>query len=74
VKGWANLPRTLTTRYMGVWVVPQSFDLRASNFQVEGTAVPEQLTKAAVAMKIKSREPSGQGQPDAKQPASQTLK
>jgi hypothetical protein len=58
VKGWSNVPRTLTTPYMGVWVVPQSFDLSASNFQVEGAAVPENLTKAAVAMKIKSREPS----------------
>ena len=58
VKGWANVPRTLTTPFMGVWLVPQSFDLGASNFQVEGTAVPEKLTKAAVAMKIKSRESS----------------
>ena len=39
--------------------VPQSFDLSASNFRVEGAAAPEKLTKAAVAMKIKNREPSG---------------
>ena len=64
VNGWANVPRTLTTPYMGVWLVPQTFDLRASNFQVEGAAVPEKLTKAAVAMKIKSREPSQQTKPE----------
>jgi len=64
VNGWANVPRTLTTPYMGVWLVPQTFDLGASNFQVEGAAVPEKLTKAAVAMKIKSREPSEQGKSD----------
>jgi hypothetical protein len=76
VKGWANVPRTLTTPYMGVWLVPQSFDLRASNFQVEGAAVPENLTKVAVSMKIRSREPSEQGKPDSSKPEAtpQTLK
>ena len=74
VKGWANVPRTLTTPYIGVWLVPQSFDLRASNFQVEGAEVPEKLTKAAVAMKIKSRQPSEQAKPDARPTAPQTLK
>jgi hypothetical protein len=68
VKGWANVPRTLTTPYVGVWLVPTSFDLSGSNFQVEGAAVPEKLTKAAVAMKIKSREPSAQVKPDASAP------
>ena len=58
VKGWANVPRTLTTPYMGVWLVPQSFDLHAPNFQVEGAALPENLTRAAVAVKIKIREAS----------------
>jgi hypothetical protein len=75
VNGWANVPRTLTTPYMGLWLVPQTFDLGASNFQVEGTAVPEKLTKAAVAMKIKSRESSEQGKPDtSKAEAPQTPK
>jgi hypothetical protein len=75
VHGWANVPRTLTTPYMGVWLVPQSFDLGASNFQVEGAAVPEKLTKAAVAVKIKSRESSEEGKPDkSKAEAAQTPK
>jgi hypothetical protein len=68
VKGWANVPRTLTTPYVGVWLVPESFDLSPSNFQVEGAAVPEKLTKTAVAVKIKSREPSVQGKADAGKP------
>jgi len=75
VNGWANVPRTLTTPYMGVWLVPQGFDLGASNFQVEGSAVPEILTKTAVATKIKSRESSEQDKPDASKPeAPQTPK
>jgi hypothetical protein len=67
VKGWANVPRTLTAPYMGVWLVPQNFDTHAPNFQVEGTAVPEKLTEAAVAMKIKTRQ-SSERAPDANRP------
>ena len=51
VKGWVVDPHDLTAPNIGIWVVPASF----SKYAAEGTKLPEKITEAAVASKIKSR-------------------
>jgi hypothetical protein len=51
VKGWVVDPHDLTVPNIGIWVVPTNFP----KYAAEGTALPETITQAAVASKIKNR-------------------
>jgi len=51
VKGWVVDPHDLTVPNIGIWVVPTNF----SEYTAEGIELPEKITQAAVASKIKNR-------------------
>jgi len=51
VKGWVVDPHDLAVPNIGIWVVPANFP----KYAAEGTELPETITQAAVASKIKNR-------------------
>jgi hypothetical protein len=51
VKSWVVDPHDLTVPNIGIWVVPANFP----KYAAEGTKLPEKITQAAVASKIKNR-------------------
>jgi hypothetical protein len=60
VTGWGSVPLNtyeLTTPYIGLWVVPTTFDASWANFQIEDAPmIPQRLTDATVCMTIKNRD------------------
>jgi hypothetical protein len=61
---WQSIPLNtweLTTPYLGIWVVPTTFDARWAQpngtpiYQVEGTAIPQKVYDAAICYVIKTR-------------------
>jgi hypothetical protein len=57
---WAGLPGAynpydLVTPYIGLWVVPQAFDVTWPNFMIEGVPIPQKLTDGAICKCIKGR-------------------
>jgi hypothetical protein len=55
---WQSIPLNtweLTTPYLGIWVVPTTFDARWAVYQVEGTSIPKMVTDAMLCYVIKNR-------------------
>jgi hypothetical protein len=51
IEGWVVDPHDLTVPDIGIWIVPTNFPA----YTAEGTALPEKIPQAAVALKIKTR-------------------